>query len=146
MTELQPADTTFVSHKHSETMREALGYARGRMDASTSGPPTAGIDRWISPELAFARAYADARLADRAPSLRSAYEAWQDSGGQSVERTQLISSVELLARIAAMPAATGRLFAANLGGGFRAESERATAWAASDGRWHWQYREHGAQC
>ncbi len=144
MTELQPTDTAFVSHDHSETMREALGYARGSSDAS--GIAVAGTARWISPALAFGRAYADARLADRAPDTRSAYEAWQASGGQSVERTQLITTKELLTRIAIMPAAVGKLFTANLGAGFRAESERATAWAASDGMWHWQYRVRGAQC
>lgn len=144
MTELQPTDTTFVSHDHIETMREALGYARGSSDAS--GIAVAGTARWISPALAFARAYADARLADRAPDIRSAYEAWQDSGGQSVERTELISSVELLARIALMPAAVGKQFARDLGMGFRAGNRTATAWAASDSQWHWQYRVREAQC
>lgn len=79
----KPTDTTFVSHAHEETTREALGYARGVWDAT--GIPTAGSDKWISPPLAFARAYASARENGRwGPDLRTAYLHWQATGGGSV--------------------------------------------------------------
>jgi hypothetical protein len=82
----QAADTTFVSHSHEESLREALGYARGTWDAS--GIPPAGGDRWVNPALAFARAWADSwESGDYAQALREAYATWQDSGGHTVARS-----------------------------------------------------------
>lgn len=65
-------------------LREALGYARGREDAS--GTSTAGSARWISPALAFARTYANIRVNGTlyCPALEDAYNAWQGNGGTGV--------------------------------------------------------------
>lgn len=140
--EKQAADTTFISHDHDKAAFEALGYARGSADAS--GIPTAGGKRWVNAPLAFARAYADYRLQGYAHDIRTAYENWQRSDGRAVKSTELIRAQELLRRISSMTDKDeAAQFTAALGSGFRAESQAATAWAASNGMWHWQSRVPG---